>query len=169
MTFNYLRFWIRIAAVFLFRSGRSTVALSLMVIAAVATLIFLSAVAMGVNDTMILNSVGLYSGHISGIALPSAIKPECLQVNGTTSVLKRIVLPGVFVHQNRIQSVNLIGIDPSAEKKNTAIWKKTIDGRYPRNNENTVFLSQTLAERLTAQSGSSLLFRSEFSDTPIEL
>ena len=55
---------------FLFRSGRSTIALSSMVIAAVATLILLSALAMGVNDAMILNSVGLYSGHISGLALP---------------------------------------------------------------------------------------------------
>ena len=169
MTFTQFRFWIRIAAVFLLRSGRSTASLSLMVIAAVATLIFLSALAVGVNDTMILNSVGLYSGHISGIALPSSIKPKDLQINGTTAVLKRTELTGVFMNQSRVQSVKLIGIDPSAEKKNTAIWKKTIEGRYPRNNENTVYLSQTLAQRLTVHPGSSLIFKPEFNDTPIEL
>ncbi len=169
MTLYYLTFWIRTAALFLFRSGRSTAALSLMVIAAVATLIFLSALAMGVNDTMIRNSVGLYSGHISGFALPSSIAPEALQVNGTTSVLKRIVLPGAFVHRNRIQSANLIGVDPRAEVKSTAIWKKTVDGRYPQNNENEVFLSQTLAEGLAVQLGSTLTFRSELGDTLTEL
>jgi ABC-type lipoprotein release transport system permease subunit len=140
-----------------------------MVIAAVATLIFLSALALGVNDTMIRNSVGLYGGHISGIALPFSIQPERLQVNGTTGVLKRIVLPGALAYGNRLQHVNLIGVDPLSEKKYTAIWKKTIDGRYLRNKENTIFLSQTLAERLAVQVGSMLKFSSEFSDTPVEL
>ena len=169
MTFIYLRFWIRIAAVFLFRSGRSSATLSLMVIAALAALIFLSALAMGVNDTMIRNSVGLYSGHISGVALPSSIQPQDLQLNGTTRVLKRIVIPGTLLHRNRIQPVSMIGIDPSAEKKNTAIWKKTVDGRYPRDNENAVFLSQQLAERLMVQPGGILTFRSELSGTLTEL
>ena len=169
MTFNYFTFWIRTAALFLFRSGRSTIALSLMVIAAVATLIFLSALAMGVNDTMIRNSVGLSAGHISGFALPSSIQPERLQVNGTTGVLKRTVSPGALAHGNRIQRVNLIGVDPRVEKKNTAIWKKTVAGRYLRNNENEVFLSQTLAESLAVQAGSILEFTSEFSDTHVRL
>jgi len=169
MAFNYFTFWIRTAALFLFRSGRSTLALSLMVMVAVATLIFLSALAMGVNDTMILNSVGLYGGHISGIALPSAIQPQRLQVNGTTAILKRTVFPGALACGNRNQRVNLIGVDPFAEKKYTAIWKKTIDGRYLRNNENAVFLSQTLAEGLAVKVGSMLRFSSEISDTPVEL
>ena len=169
MTFNDLMFWIRTAALFLFRSGRSTAALSLMLIAAVATLIFLSALAMGVNDTMIRNSVGLYSGHISGFALPSSIRTENLEVSGTTSVLKRIIVAGAFVNKGRIQSVNLVGVDPDAEMKNTAIWKKTVDGRYPVNTENSVFLSQNLAERLLVRPGSNLTFRSDLGDGPIKL
>ena len=169
MAFNYFTFWIRTAALFLFRSGRSTLALSLMVMVAVATLIFLSALAMGVNDTMILNSVGLYGGHISGIDLPSAIQPQRLQANGTTGILKRTVFPGALAYGNRNQRVNLIGVDPLAEKKYTSIWKKTIDGRYLRNNENAVFLSRTLAEGLAVKVGSMLKFSSEISDTPVEL
>ena len=55
------------------RSGRSTAALSLMVVTAVATLIFLSALAVGVNDAMIRNTVELYGGHISGFNLPAAL------------------------------------------------------------------------------------------------
>lgn len=169
MAFNYFTFWIRTAALFLFRSGRSTLSLSLMVFVAVATLIFLSALAMGVNDTMVRNSVGLYAGHISGFGLPSSLDPKRLQVSGTTGVLKRTVLPGALEHGNRMQRINMIAVDPSEEKKNTAIWKKAIDGRYLRNNENTIFLSQPLAESLAVQSGSVLKFSSEFNATPVEL
>lgn len=68
--FKSLGFWTRTAFLFLLRSGRSTAVLSLMVVTAVSTLIFLSALAVGINDAMVRNSVSLYSGHISGFGLP---------------------------------------------------------------------------------------------------
>jgi ABC-type lipoprotein release transport system permease subunit len=169
MTFKYGMFWIRTAGLFLYRSGRTTATLALMLMLAVATLIFLSSLAMGVNDTMIRNSVGLYSGHISGFALPASIPSERLQVDGTSSVLKRTSIPGMLLHQNRRQPAILIGVDPGAEEKSTAIWKKAIAGRYLRNNEKAIFLSQALAERLLVRPGSVLMFRSELGDTVIDL
>ena len=77
-------FWIKIAALFLLRSGRSTAALSLMVVTAVAMLIFLSALAVGVNDAMIRNTVELYGGHISGFNLPATLTPEQLAIEGVS-------------------------------------------------------------------------------------
>ncbi|MBW2247214.1 MAG: hypothetical protein JRF62_08420 [Deltaproteobacteria bacterium] len=100
MTFKYLKFWIRTAFVFLFRSGRSTVTLSLMVVMAVTVLIFLSALAVGINDAMIRNSVGLYSGHISGFSLPQSLDTQRLKIHGVVSVLKRISIPGILDHRN---------------------------------------------------------------------
>ncbi|MEI6126984.1 MAG: hypothetical protein WCQ99_10585, partial [Pseudomonadota bacterium] len=80
-------FRLKIASLFLVRSGRSTAALSLMVVTAVATLIFLSALAVGVNDAMIRNSVSLYGGHVSGFDLPSSLAPESLAAEGVAGIV----------------------------------------------------------------------------------
>ena len=68
-------FWTRLAFLFLVRSGRATAALSVMVVTAVATLIFLSALAVGVKDAMLRNTVGLFSGHVTGYDLPASLPP----------------------------------------------------------------------------------------------
>jgi len=153
-----LRFWIRTASLFLFRSGRSTVTLSLMVVMAVAVLIFLSALAVGINDAMIRNSVGLYSGHISAFSLPSSLNTAMLKIDGVDSVLKRISIPGILANGNNIETITIIGVDPAAELKTTAIWKKVVSGRYLKTSESSVFLSHQLAEKLEVQPGSSVLF-----------
>jgi ABC-type lipoprotein release transport system permease subunit len=96
MNYSLFGLWFKTAYLFLFRSARSTVVLSLMVVTAVTSLIFLSSLAVGVNDAMIRNSVSLYSGHISGFALPSGLKTENLLVEGVASVLKRISIPVIL-------------------------------------------------------------------------
>ncbi len=60
-----ITFLVKIACLILWRSWRTTLVLSFMVITAVAALVFLSALAVGTNDAMIRNSTGLFSGHIS--------------------------------------------------------------------------------------------------------
>jgi ABC-type lipoprotein release transport system permease subunit len=160
MTFKNLKFWIRTAFVFLFRSGRSTVTLSLMVVMAVAVLIFLSALAVGINDTMIRNSVGLYSGHISGFSLPQSLDTQRLKMHGVVSVLKRVSIPGILSNGNTIETLTMTGVDPAAELKSTAIWKKTVSGRFLKNGDRTVFLSHQLADKLKVRPGDSVLFSS---------
>ena len=162
-------FWIRTAALFLLRSGRSTATLSLMVVAAVATLIFLSSLAIGVNDTMIRNSVGLFTGHISGDALPASIYPDDLKIKGTRGTLKRSVTLGTLRHQNRHQRVSLISVDPAAEKKYTTLWMKAVEGRYLQSQKEDIFLSQAIADQLGVKSGAVLNFRSEQGDFDIQL
>lgn len=158
MTFKNLKFWIRTAFLFLFRSGRSTVTLSLMVVMAVAVLIFLSALAVGINDTMIRNSVGLYSGHISGFSLPQSLDTQKLKIHGVVSVLKRISVSGILSNGNTIETLTMVGVDPGAELKTTAIWKKTVSGRFLKNGDPTVFLSHQLADKLKVRPGDSVLF-----------
>lgn len=155
-----LGFWIKTAFLFLFRSGRSTAVLSLMLLTAVATLIFLSALAVGISDAMIRNSVSLYSGHISGFALPQALKRENLFVEGVTNVLKRLSRYGILSNEGRIETVVLIGIDPLEELKSAAIWKKTLKGKYLKGRERAVFLSRPLAEKLDVEPGEDLRFSS---------
>ena len=158
MSHKYLKFWIRTAFLFLFRSGRSTVTLSLMVVMAVAVLIFLSALAVGINDAMIRNSVGLYSGHISGFYLAPSLNTEMLKIDGVDSVLKRISIPGILSNGNNIETITMVGVDPAAELKTTAIWEKTISGRYLKTAESSAFLSHQLADKLKVQPGNTVLF-----------
>ena len=156
--FKSLGFWTRTAFLFLLRSGRSTAVLSLMVVTAVSTLIFLSALAVGINDAMVRNSVSLYSGHISGFGLPVGLNKESLVVEGVASVLQRLALPGILSHEDRIETVTLIGINPEEELKSTALWKKTLQGSYLKPGERALFMSQPLAESLGVQPGDSLRF-----------
>jgi ABC-type lipoprotein release transport system permease subunit len=151
-------FWIKIAALFLLRSGRSTAALSLMVVAAVATLIFLSSLAVGVNDAMIRNTVELYGGHISGFNLPATLAPEQLAIDGVNGVLKRVPTRGILSGPEKIQTVALVGIDPAAEQKYTAFWKKNIQGDFLSGSAPEVFISRPLAEALSVGVGDTLRF-----------
>jgi len=158
MTFKNLKFWIRTAVVFLFRSGRSTLTLSLMLVVAVAVLIFLSALAVGINDTMIRNSVGLYSGHISGFSLPQYLDTQKLKIHGVVSVLKRISIPGILSNGNNMETLTMVGVEPAAELETTTIWKKTVSGRFLKNADRTVFLSHQLADKLKVRPEDSVLF-----------
>jgi ABC-type lipoprotein release transport system permease subunit len=167
MSFHYFIFWIKTAFFFLFRSRRSTLALSLMVVVAVAALIFLSALAVGINDTMIRNSVGIFSGHISGYSIPESVDTDNLKLKGVDTVLKRISVPGLVSANGRIVTINMMGIDPGIEFDKVAIWKKKIKGRFIREGEDAVFLSSTVSDALNVQPGDELIFKSGYGDDPI--
>ncbi|MBW1851220.1 MAG: ABC transporter permease [Deltaproteobacteria bacterium] len=155
-------FWVKTAGLFLIRSGRSTAVLSLMVASAVAALVFLSSLAEGINDAMIRSSVRLFSGHISGFNLPHSVNRETLAVVGVSNVLKRVLSPGVLFHGDRFEMITLIAVDPEEEKKSTAIWKKTVDGKYLERGDNAIFLSKGLADRLNIQTGDDVRFSRDF-------
>lgn len=159
MRFLNLGFWAKIALLFLLRSGRATAALSLMILTAVSALIFLSALAVGINDAMVRNAVRLYSGHISGFALPASMKRENLVLEGVADVLRRVSTRGMLSHDDRVEMITMIGINPYKEWNNTAIWAKIVEGRYLQSGERAIFLSQPLAERLRVQVGDTVGFR----------
>ena len=152
------KFWVKTAFLFLFRSGRATAMLSLMVVAAVATLIFLSSLAVGVNDTMICNSVGLFSGHITGLDLKPTLSVGQLRVSGTKTVLKRIPVQGTLSSGHVRRSITLLGVDPDAESKTTVIWKKTVAGQYLSDGPQSLYLGLAEAHILGAGVGSRLQF-----------
>lgn len=143
--------------------------LCLMVVAAVSALIFLSSLAVGVNDAMIRNSVGMFSGHITGFLIPASIPPESLKISGVVGVLKRVYIPGTISNGGSIEAVNLAGIVPDAERKFTAIYKKKIKGSFTRMGERGVYLGSSLCERLNADLGDALFFKTGLEDTVIRL
>jgi len=153
-------FWIKTAGLFLVRSRSSTLVLTLMVIIAVSSLVFLSSLAVGINDAMIRNSVSLFSGHISGVNIPDSITEEKLVIKGVQAVLKRVNSSGFLHYKGKMEMLALIAVDPAKEKINTAIWKKTFKGRYLEPDKNEVFLNRVIAEKLNIEPGNHIGFSS---------
>lgn len=151
-------FWIITAVHFLCRSGRITAVLSVMLFSALATLVFLSSLAVGINDAMIHSSVSLYSGHITGFDLPESVTPQSLRVTGVQQVLKRVPVPGIVSAAGRSEALTLVGIDFEEEITSAAVWKKTVSGRLPKKGEPALFLGKSLAETLTVGPGDRVLF-----------
>jgi len=162
-------FWIKTASHFLIRSWRSTALLTGMVVSAVSSLIFLSSLAMGVNDAMIKNAVSLFSGHISGINIPENFPEKDLLIHGVAGVLKRVSTPGFLYHGDLMEMVTLISVDPDKEIKFTAMAKKAIKGRYLETGKNEIFLSQPMARQLNSEPGDHLQFSPARNSDTVEL
>ncbi|WP_022666077.1 ABC transporter permease [Desulfospira joergensenii] len=152
-------FWIKTAGAFLFRSGRTTFVLGIMICLAVGTLVFISAVAMGVNDCMILNSTALYSGQISGHGLPRSLSREDLFTRGVSNVLERFEIRGVIESRGKTQAIILVALDPARERKSTFLWKKITAGRYLLGDGPNILISRTLAKDFGVGPGDPLVFR----------
>ena len=148
-----MTFWIKLAFLFVRRSWRSTIILGTMVAFAIAALIFLAALAVGTNDTMVRNSVGLFSGHIAGHNLPAEVSAEKLRIKGVKGVLTRKGLHLWFGHGNRVEGVDLWGVEPAAETRLTAIARKITAGGYPHSSQRAVLLSKGVADRLDVRPG----------------
>ena len=73
-------FIFKISGLILLRSWRATVVLAFMVVSAVASLVFLSSLAVGTNDAMIRNSTELFAGHIIGTDIPRESDARLLAV-----------------------------------------------------------------------------------------
>lgn len=162
-----LTFWVKTASLFLFRSRRMTLALGLMIFFAVGTLVYISALAVGINDCMIRNSTGLYTGHIAGGNLPGTLSREDLIVDGVSNVLQRFQIPGHLEHQEKTEGITMIAVDPLQESKSTALWKKIIHGSYISTGKSDILISQATAERLDIHPGGEIVFRSNTSAYPL--
>jgi ABC-type lipoprotein release transport system permease subunit len=160
-------FWIKIAFLFLVRSKRATLALGLMIFSAVGTLVFISAIAVGINDSMILNSTGLYSGHITGLQLDKTITKQRLFVKGVSNVLQRFQIPGTLYHQERKEIQTLIAVNPDQELNNTFLWKKIIKGNYIKDNQQEILISHHTAKQLDVHPGEKVIFKSGASVYPL--
>jgi ABC-type lipoprotein release transport system permease subunit len=162
-------FWTRLAFLFLVRSGRATAALSVMVVTAVATLIFLSALAVGVKDAMLRNTVGLFSGHVTGYDLPASLAPRDLMVPGVKVVLKRVYVSGILSANGFSLPLTLCGVDPALETLHTALKQKIGQGHYPLAGRNEILISRDTARIFGIHPGDRLRFIPASTDRPIEL
>lgn len=148
-----VRFILKLSFLHLVRSWRATVVLSLLVISAVAALVFMTSLAVGTNDAMIRNSIGLFSGHIAGSNIPSQIDTDLMMVEGVEHVLIRKQQRYLLWTNDIFEPILLMAVNPLKEKQGTALWKKTVFGRYLQPEEDAIYLNQETAERLGAPVG----------------
>lgn len=146
-------FIFKISGLILLRSWRATVVLAFMVVSAVASLVFLSSLAVGTNDAMIRNSTELFAGHIVGTNILHENDTRHLAVPGVERVLVRRHKPFLLWNEDALEPALLMGIDPVQEKEGTALWKKTVKGRYLEPREDALYLSQDTARRLHVDLG----------------
>jgi ABC-type lipoprotein release transport system permease subunit len=158
-----IRFWFATALKFLVRSPKTSLALGLMIASAVGMLVFVAAMATGINDCMIRNSTGLFSGQISGTGLPVSVPPEALMVTGVRSVLKRWQEPGILTRGDRSTPLVLLGIDPEKERGETFLWKKIDQGRFlaAPDARDQILIGRSVADLLDAGIGDLVHFRSD--------
>jgi ABC-type lipoprotein release transport system permease subunit len=150
MRFNFM---CKVGFLFIWRSWRSTFALGVMIFSAVTALVFLSALAVGTNDAMIRNSVRLFSGHITAEDLGPDFSRDELNVDGVDGVLIRKKRSIWLSHQDEMTAAVLLGVNPSEEKRHTALWTKTVRGRYLEPGEAALYVSQAVASRLNVTVG----------------
>ena len=91
-----------------------------MVVSAVSILIFLSALSVGVNDAMLRNTVGLFSGHVTGMVTDETVRPLDLKVAGVDAVLKRRFIQGTVGAGNTDPPLTLCLLAPEREEKVTS-------------------------------------------------
>lgn len=157
--FVSLRFILLMGWLYVWRSWRSTLVLGVMVFSAVAALVFLSSLAVGTNDAMVRNSVGLFSGHMTDPAVPENWKAPLAAMKDARHVLFRRQKPALLEYQGVRTPVILMGIRPDQEKQATALWKKTVEGRFPEPEEASVYLSESESGRLGARVGEMIRVR----------
>ncbi len=148
-----LRLWWDMAWRFLWRSRRSTAILAAMVVSAVATLVFLDALAVGVSDAMVRNSVSLVSGHLTIENLPPGMAPDALRGAGVEQILRRRAAQAWLRNGEKLAGTSLWSVDPDAERKATALWRKTTAGGYPEGGTRQLFLGEPVAAELGLKVG----------------
>lgn len=160
-------FWTRNAWLSLQGSWRSTVVLSSMLLVSVATLIFLSAIAVGVNDAMVRNSTSLYSGQVSASRIDDSMRGRLGRGPGVEAVLLRAHNPGIITRDKAAEPLVLIEVDPEMERTSTALWKKTVSGGYLDGDGKDIFISEATAQALSVGPGDAVVF-SPAKGAPVE-
>jgi ABC-type lipoprotein release transport system permease subunit len=118
---------------------------------------------------MVRNSVGLFSGHISGVELPISLSAQTLKIPGIAAVLKRTEHRGLLQHETRFSAVILVAGVWAEEAANTALEKKIVLGKAPGPGQSEILLSQAMAKDLGLAPGDIVNFRATPDDAAVKL
>lgn len=121
-------------------------------------LVVMHSVTVGINDTMILNTTHLHYGHafmeISAKTFnPRSLARHVASRHDVEDVLVRYRFTALLSARDKTVPVIFYGVDPLREAKRTAIAKRIISGRYPKDDEKGVLIGSGAARRLLRKDG----------------
>jgi len=152
------RIWPFMAGRFILRHRRKTIATASFIILGTAILVFLHALTIGINDTMVLNTTRLHYGDLF-LEFPEhsehseSIAAAIWSERDIAAVLFRRKLSGLLMTPSAAAPVVLFGVHPKTESAYTAIARRIIAGTYPEDNRSQILLGKTVAEKLKATVG----------------
>ena len=132
-------FWLRFAGKSVLRRRRRTLITFVSVGVGIAMLIVLGAIMVGVNDTMIENSVALHSGNLvieaPPVPLAKAIELTAdwearLPQLGMKQILPRYNLSAVLRYNDQVRALQLRLVDPTREGTDSPIPASLISGAW---------------------------------------
>jgi ABC-type lipoprotein release transport system permease subunit len=156
-----LQIWTYMALRFILRHRRKTIATASFIILGTGILVFLHALTVGINDTMVLNTTRLHYGDAfleipAAFDHPGAIAQNISAEKGVESALFRYRLSGLLTNNTVSAPAVLYAVNPEMEAPETAIALRIASGKYPRSHCNEILLGQTIAERLKATAGDTI-------------
>ena len=153
--------WTYMAVRFILRHRRKTIATASFIILGTGILVFLHALTVGINDTMVLNTTRLHFGD-AFLDIPAEFgdaEPVVRSISAEKEVagaLLRYRFSGLLTGGGMSVPAVLYAVKPELESAWTAIAPRMTSGKYPENHRPEILLGQNMAEKLHVIAGDSL-------------
>ena len=166
----------------LWRNHRRTLIMLAAISVGVWAMIFMTALMRGMVDDMLHQGIRNLPGHIqihhpvfrddpsvvNSIASPDGELLAALNDSGTKSWTGRVKVPAIISSERESRGVNLLGVEPDAEKIITGIGEKIIEGRFLDNDDDKgLVIGAKLAQRLETRLGKRVVIMSQDPDNNI--
>jgi ABC-type lipoprotein release transport system permease subunit len=163
MSLKSIQIWSFMAGRFILRHRRKTIATASFIILGTGILVFLHALTVGINDTMVLNTTRLHYGDLflefpDGMEQPESVANALAFEKDIGAVLFRRKFSGLLLTPSAAAPVVLFGVHPKTESAETAISRRLIAGSYPEGSRRQILLGKTVAEKLKATVGGVVTF-----------
>ena len=166
----------------LWRNHRRTLIMLAAISVGVWAMIFMTALMRGMVDDMLHQGIRNLPGHIqihhpvfrddpsvvNSIPSPDGELLAALNDSGTKSWTGRVKVPAIISSERESRGVNLLGVEPDAEKIITGIGEKIIEGRFLDNDDDKgLVIGAKLAQRLETRLGKRVVIMSQDPDNNI--
>ena len=166
----------------LWRNHRRTLIMLAAISVGVWAMIFMTALMRGMVDDMLHQGIRNLPGHIqihhpdyrddpsvvNSIASPDGELLAALNDSGTERWTGRVKVPAIISSERESRGVNLLGVEPGAEKIITGIGEKIIEGRFlDSDDDKGLVIGAKLAQRLETRLGKRVVIMSQDPDNNI--
>lgn len=143
--------WLSLALRFIRRHRRRSLATGLFILLGTSVLVLIHAIAIGVNDAMVLNTTALHHGE--AFVSSEKLEPETVAVTLTqhpavSAALPRYQLTALGLNGRNSAGLTVYAIDPQLEQTHAAIPRRLVTGHYPREDQRELLLGVESAKSL---------------------